>query len=167
MSVITIGNRLNQIDSSYNSNVRTCMGEYTNYYASTEPTGDNNSAIYLTKKIVLENPATAIKVMMAAVNRDSSDIEVMYKILRTDSSANFDDLDWVFFNDTGVPDSTISVSKDEFDFKDYKYTAGERDDGTGTSLDEFIAFSIKIILKGTNSSQPPLITDFRAIALAT
>ena len=35
------------------------------------------------------------------------------------------------------------------------------------NLDEFIAFSIKIRMQGTNSSEPPRLKDLRAIALAT
>ena len=90
----------------------------------------------------------------------------MYKILRTDSSETFDDLGWTYFNTTGVPDTTTPNSKDMLDFKERVYSAGVLDDGTGTALDEFVAFSIKIVMQGTNSSEPPLIKDFRAIALA-
>ena len=53
------------------------------------------------------------------------------------------------------------------DFQEYVYTAGVTDDGSGSSLDEFIAFSIKIVMQSTNSSQPPRIKDLRCIALAT
>ena len=45
------------------------------------------------------------------------------------------------------------------DFKEYEYTAND--------LDEFIAFSIKIVMQGTNTSEPPRIKDLRCIALAT
>ena len=38
---------------------------------------------------------------------------------------------------------------------------------TANDLDEFIAFSIKIVMQGTNSSEPPRLKDLRAIALAT
>ena len=58
-----------------------------------------------------------------------------------------------------VPDSVVNPSLDVDDFKEYEYTAN--------NLDEFIAFSIKIIMQGSNSSEPPRIKDLRAIALAT
>ena len=45
-------------------------------------------------------------------------------------------------------------------------TAGVADDGSGTPLDEFISFQIKVVLKGTNSAEPPRIKELRAIALA-
>ena len=64
----------------------------------------------------------------------------------------------------------INVSDDQADdridealqyFSQYHY------DGIGDPLDEFISFSIKIVMQGTNMSQPPRIKDLRAIALAT
>ena len=94
-------------------------------------------------------------------------IKLMFKILRTDDSSDFDDLGYRFFNTTGVDDNVQSASADEDDFRDYIYTAGVTDDGIGDPLDEFISFSIKIVMQGTNMSQPPRIKDLRAIALAT
>ena len=58
-----------------------------------------------------------------------------------------------------VPDTTVNASLTSTDFKEYEYTAN--------NLDEFIAFSIKIVMQGTNSSEPPRLKDLRAIALAT
>ena len=45
-----IANRVNNIDSSSD------VYPTTDFNASTEPDGDNNEAIYLTKRIALENP---------------------------------------------------------------------------------------------------------------
>ena len=36
-----------------------------------------------------------------------------------------------------------------------------------SSLDEFIAFQIKIVMRATNSARPPRIKDLRVLALAT
>ena len=94
----------------------------------------------------------------------ASDIKVLYKTLRTDSAENFDDVDWVFFNTTGAPDSTVPVSKTRYDYKEYKYFVGKNSVGAGTELAEFVSFAIKIVLQGTNSSLPPMVKDFRAIA---
>ena len=159
-SVITASNRLNNVDASGN------IGSISTYFSSDKPEGDNNAGIYMTKKVTLENPATAIRVILDGVQKSSAEIKVLYKILRTDSSETFDDLGWTYFNTTGVPDTTTPNSKDMLDFKERVYSAGVLDDGTGTALDEFVAFSIKIVMQGTNSSEPPLIKDFRAIALA-
>ena len=96
----------------------------------------------------------------------------MYKILRSDDASDFDDIGWTYFNSaTAVSinntDSTVKTSVSGEDFQQYVYTAGITDDGIGTPLDSFIAFSIKIIMRGTNSAKPPKIKDIRAIALAT
>ena len=137
------------------------------FFASTEPDGDNNSAIYLTKQIALENPATALKVLFAGHRPSTSDIKLMYKILRTDDASDFDDLGYRYFNTTGVDDQSVPASADEEDFKQYVYTAGVTDDGIGDPLEELISFQIKIIMQGTNCAEPPRIKELRTIALVT
>ena len=159
MSMLAIANHFNQIDSS--SDV------YANYNASTEPEGDNNAAIYITKKVALENPATALKVFFAGNVLGTAEVEVLFKVLRSDSSDDFDDLGYEFFNTDGSPDNTVATSLATTDFQQYVYSAGVKDDGLGDTLPEFIQFAIKIVMKGTNAAQPPRIKDLRAIALAT
>ena len=160
-TLLSVANRLNNIDSSSD------VFPTTEFFASIEPDGDNNAAIYLTKQVALENPASAIKVLFNAHRPSTSDIKVMFKILRTDDSTDFDDLGYTFFNTTGVDDNNQSASADEDDFRDYIFTAGVTDDGIGDPLDEFISLQIKIIMQGTNSAAPPRIKDLRAIALVT
>ena len=94
-------------------------------------------------------------------------IAFLFKILRSDSAEDFDELGYEFFNTTGLPDQTVAASLKRDDFQEYLYTAGVTDDGIGESLPEFIAFSIKIVLQASNAAQPPRIKDLRAIALAT
>jgi len=167
MGVICVSNRLNDIDSA--SDVNTT---FSNYTASTVASGDNNSAIYMTKKISIQQTATALKVYLDAAKQSTADVNLLYKIQRLDETIPFDDLPWVLFTGSGGTadgQSTTSVtnSKNRNDFKEYKYLAGKAEDGTGTALDEFNAFAIKIVMQGTSSAKPPLIKDFRTIALAT
>ena len=160
-SWLSVQNMLDDIDSSSD------VYPTTDFKASTEPEGDNNAAIYLTKKVTLENPATALKILFAAHRPNTSEIKVLHKILRTDDASDFDDLGYTFFNTTGVPDQTVNPSLDKDDFQEYLYTAGVTDDGIGTPLDEFISFQIKIVMQGTNCAEPPRIKELRAIALVT
>jgi hypothetical protein len=160
-TLLSIANRLNNIDSSSD------VFPTSDFFESTEPDGDNNSAIYLTKQISLKDPATALKVLFGAHRPSTSDIKVLFKILRTDDASEFDDLGYKFFNTTGVDDEEMTASSNINDFKEYVYTAGVTDDGIGDPLDEFISFQIKIIMQGTNCAEPPRIKDFRAIALVT
>ena len=161
MSLISIANRLDNVDSSSD------IYPTSDFVASTDPDGDNNSAIYLTKKVSLENSATALKIIFAAHRPASAELKVLYKILRTDDASDFDDLGYTYFNTTGAADQTVKPSAEEEDFQEYVYTSGVTDDGLGTPLEEFISFQVKIIMQGTNSSEPPRIQDFRALALVT
>lgn len=160
-SFIAVSNRVNDIETSAD------VYPTGNFVASTEPKGDNNSAIYLTKSVVLENPATALKIFFAAQKHSSADIKVMYRVKPQNSDEDFEDLGFVYFNTDGSPDGGITNSLDDNDFREYFYTAGLDDDGTGTALEEFKQFQIKIILQSTDAANPPRIRDLRAIALAT
>ena len=160
-SFIAIGNRMNNVDSDAD------IFPTTDYVASTEPEGDQNSAIYLTKAVTLEQSATAIRLVFSAHKQSTSDIIVMFKTLKTSGSEDFDELGYQYFNTDGSPDSTVPNSLVKTDFQEYVYTAGVKDDGVGTSLDDFIQFQIKIIMQGTDAAKPVRIKDLRAIALAT
>ena len=160
-SFIAIANRLNNIDSSSD------VFPTTDFVASTEPDGDQNSAIYLTKAVTLEQAASAIRVVFSAHKQNTSEIKVMFKTLRTSDSSDFDDIGYEFFNTDGSPDSTVPNSLVKEDFQEYVFTAGVNDDGIGEPLDDFIQFQIKIVMQGTDASKPVRIKDLRAIALST
>jgi hypothetical protein len=159
-SVNLIANRINNIDSSSD------VYPTTDFNASTDPDGDQNVAIYLTKAVALETPATSIRVIFAAMKKNSADIKVLFKTLGSGKTTSFDELGYTFFNTDGSPDSSVSTSLSNFDFQEYSYTAGVKDDGTGDQLDEFTQFQIKIVMQGTNAAEVPLIRDLRVISLA-
>jgi len=167
LSMVAVANKINVIDSSsdvYPTSI---------YSAMTEPEGDNHAAVYLTKKINLENPATSLRVIFDANREDAASIKVLYKTLRVDDAFDFDEIDYKFFNDDGTvagsggPDVIVNPSISINQFNEYEYTAGVTDDGVGTSLDDFIAFQIKIVLRTTNSARPPRVQQLRVLALAT
>ncbi len=134
---------------------------------------DPCAATYVSNLIVLENPATSLKVQFAGYRRDSSDIRVMYKVLSEGESENSMEKDFDLFpgfanidqngniinktNNNGKPDDPVTPSASET-FKDYEFTIEE--------LPPFTRFQVKIDMTGTNQAQPPYIKDLRAIALA-
>ena len=73
-------------------------------------------------------------------------------------------ISYTTLNTTTLNSTTINVKED---FQEYVFTAGVKDDGIGTSLDDFIQFQIKIVMQGTDASKPVRIKDLRAIALST
>ena len=163
MGLFAIQNRLNNIEvnsdlfssstlTASNADGSTPFGD--RYKNSTSPAGDANSAIYITRKIGLQNSSSALKVLFDANRPSSSSIDVYWKVLRSDDTAQFEDITW-----TEMPlDKTVSESKNYDDYREYAYEV--------SGLDGFIAFAIKIVMKGTNSAEPPKLKDFRAIALA-
>ncbi len=155
-SVVAFTNRLDNIDSASSLGATVLQGDYVNHE---QPSGDSNEAIYITRRVSLDNPATGIKVILDMNRFASADVKLMFKILRSDDASDFDEIGYSFFNTNGGPDTVVNASLSSADFKEYEYTAN--------NLDEFIAFSIKIVMQGTNSSEPPRIKDLRAIALAT
>ena len=161
MSMITVANRLNNIDSSSD------VYPTADHVPSTHPDGDQNAAIYLTKQVTLDSLASGLKVIFASHRPSTNDIKVMYKILRIDESSDFDDLGYTYFNSDGSPDTTVGASAGLNDFQEYRYSAGVTDDGIGTPLEDFISFQIKIIMQGTNCAEPPRIKSLRVLALGT
>ena len=152
-SVVAFANRVDNIDS--NSDVFPT----SDYVAPFEPEGDSGEAIYITRKVTLKNPATSLKVLHSAVRFANAEIQIMFKILRSDDASDFDEVGFEFFNTTGGPDIITNDSTTNSDFIEYEYTAND--------LDEFTAFAIKIRMQSSNSAQPPRLKDLRAIALAT
>lgn len=156
LDVATIGclgiaNRINEINSSDD----VPLG--TTYIASTEPDGDNNKMVYVTKKVNLKTPATALRVTADIFNPPTTNVKFMYKVLRNDEATPFDDTGWEYFNSNGSPDS--SLVSDARNFKEYEFTV--------ENLPEFGAFAIKVIGQGSNTSVVPLMSALRCIALAT
>ena len=75
-----------------------------------------------------------------------------YKLQHQDDSTPFDSKGWIQFGTTNVPDA------DSSQFRSYDYNA--------LNLDEFIGFSIKVVLKSKQTSRIPALRSFRGLALA-
>ena len=148
ISAITVQNRLNSPTTS----------NHPDFVADTEPSGSSTAAIYCTRPIKLDNLTTALDVRLTSNIRGSSIVEVYYRISGGEEQRKLDDLNWIPFNGTGREDTTVVPAENSGDFKEYKYSE--------SAITEFNTFQIKIVMKGTNSSYPPRISDMRAIALA-
>jgi hypothetical protein len=148
LSAFVIGNRLNNPTS----------GNTPDYVADTSSTGTSSSAVYLTRPIILENASTALDIRLTANVRSSSEIEMYYRITGAEDERNIDNLSWEPFNTDGSPDTAVVPAEDDTTFKEYKYSV------SGTH--DFTSFQLKIVMKGTISSYPPIIRDMRGIALA-
>ena len=155
------------------------IDDYVTDSRSNEAELDPHGAVFVTKAISLSQPATSLKVIIAAHREESADFRVFYKLYKADSSEidqkfipfpgwdNMFDTDGDGFGDrvkdpnknNGKADAFVPANGEgENDFSEYQFTAD--------NLDQFTAFSIKIVMSSTNESTPVRLRDFRAIALA-
>ena len=132
-----------------------------------EDTSKNGSASakYITKEVAITNPATAIDVHLLANVKDISNLEVFYKFKKASSQENFEDIDWIYFNEKGEPDvyeiatseNTISgIVEKQSAYQDLKYSVA--------NLPEYSSFAIKIVMKGVDPAYVPKVQDIRAVA---
>lgn len=140
-------------------------------------TGDPHSAVYISKKIDLKQPATSLKVLVSAYRDASADFRVLYKLYKADSSEinqsfilfpgydNLKDTDGDGFGDkvidsslnSGRPDAFVRSSKND-EFLEYQFTADQ--------LDQFTGFQIKIVMASTNEAYATKFKSLRVLALA-
>ena len=125
----------------------------------------SNVATYVTKEISIDNPGNSINLVLNAALQEIDDVTVMFKTKRSSQQIYFKDINWEYFNASGVPDVEVTPSsgtnfspttESQSDIKEYNYSV--------TGLKEFSSFAIKIIMKSRNPALPPRIRDLRAIA---
>lgn len=130
-------------------------------------TSKNSSTVskYVTKEVVINNPATAIDVHLTLNSKDINDVQVLYKFKKSSSQENFEDVNWTYFNEDGSPDSLViatpentisSIVEKQSSYQDITYSV--------SNLPEFSSFAVKIIMKGVDPSFVPKIQDIRAVA---
>ena len=160
MGAILVQNRINSITSA-DLTASGSSEAARESIISTSARGDNNAAVYCTKQVQLRNPANAIHILFdgyrPASGSTDPEIDVYFKILSSETNVQFEDLGWIEASDTtqmpfGKP------AADSVDFHEYEYNV--------EGLDEFISFAIKIVLRSVDSSNVPLVENFRAIALS-
>ena len=138
---------------------------------------DPHASLYVSNTVRLSKPATSLKVLLSANRPDSADFRVLYSLNRVDSE-NTDQAFELFPGfknltnvdpDDGFGDVVIDPAKndgrpDSFvpsnisnQFSEYQFTAD--------NLDEFIGYTIKIVMSSTDQSKPPTFKELRSIAV--
>ena len=127
----------------------------------------NSSTIakYVTKEVAIQNPATGINVKITANTSDINNIGLLYRIKKSSSQENFEDIEWVYFNSTGVPDTdTIATSENSISGITEKQSSYQELSYSVEDLPEFSSFAVKVIMKSRNPAYVPKIQDLRAVA---
>lgn len=121
---------------------------------ATVATGDDHSAVYITKIANLANKSGAIKLVFTAYRPENTTIEALYRVRPVGSTQPLEEVGFTFFPTEGasIPGTTRYEQ-----FLEYSYEI------SGLKFDQY---QIKIIMKSPNQSKVPVLQDFRAIALA-
>jgi hypothetical protein len=165
IGMIFISNRVNDVVTDYIVDGRINTNS-----------NDPNAFTYITSNILLEVPATSLKVFLSSYINIFSDVRVLYSVSNEidknkvyypfpgydnlDSNKNIIDIK----NNSGLPDKptvktdVLSFNSSELPYREYEFTAD--------NLPSFKTFSIKIIGTSKNQAYPPRFRELRVIALA-
>jgi hypothetical protein len=114
---------------------------------------NNNAAQHITTPVILDESSIAVKVLLSANRPSVADFEVYVKTAT--EASGIATASWELVDiDIAVP-----ADDDANTFREYEYTTED--------LDPFTAFQVKVVMKSSNSSRSPVISDLRALALAS
>jgi hypothetical protein len=165
ISAILTSNRVNKVIENYATDPRVDS-------INEDPT----SFQYISKEIILENPASSIKIILDSHINLYSDIRAFYSISENPNFepiftpfAGYKNIDFkgeiINFEDSdGSSDKFISPSNStgflpqEIEYKEYTFTADQ--------LSPFRSYRIKLVLTSTNQVYVPRVKNLRVIALA-
>ena len=151
---------------------------------SSNTAGGSAKARYITGVIDIKDGQDAedIKVILDAYTPPSSNVNVYYKVLNREDNETFGDRGYVLMNDV-TSNVIVSSVDNRFDFKEREYDVPDFDDtykngantttgvlnytnSSGVQFAGFKKFAIKIVLTATDTTNPPKVRNFRAIALS-
>lgn len=168
LSIITTTNRIDRVVTDFPADERVNAS-----------LGDPHAAVYVSKKIGLETPATSLQVRLAAYRHPTNQIRVLYKLFRSDlpdstqpyllfpgfsnlrKSGTNNETEYTIVDlaqNNGLSNDNVPTSTYSGEFFDYLYSQ--------ENLPQFNGFMIKIIMTSTSQAYVPRIKELRAIALA-
>ena len=135
------------------------------FTSENESKNSSSLAKYVTKEVSIENPGTSINVKMTANTTEIENIKLLYRIKKSSSQENFDDIEWIHFNDTGLPDvDVIATAENSISGITEKQSSYQELSYSVEDLPEFSSFAIKVVMKSSNPAFVPKIQDLRAVA---
>jgi len=153
-SMFTIGNIIDRQDSAATTNFNVPIS----FVNETDATDGTSLAKHITKPVILENPATGLKILLGANRPEECDINVFYRTVQSGSDSDIRQVDFVAVE----PDTEMPSDTNPNIFRQYEYTIGGEFFRTLPSFDKY---QVKIQMGSHNSAKVPRITDLRTIAL--
>ena len=165
---------LNQARTEFNlSRLNNPIDDYSSDSRVNSILFDPHASVYYSNINTLKNPASGLKVIIAAERPGDSDFRVLYTTIKADSSEisqsyelfpgynNLKETTEGFLvvdqsKNSGLPDTKVKASLDG-EFLEYEFTV--------ENLDLFTGYGIKIVMNSSNQAQAPRLADLRVIAL--
>ncbi|MCX8008144.1 MAG: DUF4815 domain-containing protein, partial [Patescibacteria group bacterium] len=130
---------------------------YPSSISETNSTGGNCQARYITKRMVLEDSASYLKVYFDLYRPLGTDVKVYYRTLTENDQTPIDNKNWEELNSVSNLNNVYSNS-----VKDFFETAWVP---SQNNLNSFIELQIKIVMLSNNTSVIPRIKRLRVLAL--
>ena len=164
-NVITTSNRINSVISNYATDSRVNSVE-----------SDPTACQYISKEIVIENPATSLKVILDAHINASADIRAFYAI---NNDSGSEPIFTPFPGHLNINSRGFVIDEKDNDGRSNKLVTHSNKDGFGYTdchfkeyvfevdrLPSFRTYRIKIVMTSTSQVFVPRMRDLRALALA-
>ena len=135
---------------------------------------DQHEAVYVSNIVNLAQPASSLKVLLTAYRPESSDIRVLYSLVREDSSGieqefelfpGFNNLRSTSQGSLRVIDSSLNDGRSDVRVPDSETNQYLEYEFTANDLPDFSGYRIKIAMSSTNQAKYPIIRDLRTLAL--
>jgi hypothetical protein len=140
----------------------------------TSAKGGNGLARYITKPVVLtpDNVSGDLRVYYTAYKPVGSQVNVYYKILNGNDTAQLNDQNWILMTNIGEKPDSFSLNRD--DLREYVAAPGvfgvannqvSYTSTSGSTYTTFNQFAIKLVLQTSDTARTPIVHDLRVLAL--
>jgi hypothetical protein len=126
------------------------------YISERHPSFGTESAKHVTKITTLTDEAVGLKILLAANRPPQADFQVYWRTAAASDNINQKVYTLVSPETNLPPDTNRNI------FREYRYLVG----GDGGTMDPFVQFQVKIVMRSTSSAKVPSFRDLRIITLA-
>lgn len=139
------------------------------YIPETNPLGGSTPSKHITKPVIIKESAIGLKILMDAYRPPEANFDMYYRVCQADE--NIYSFDWILVNpvEGGYPaaQSPVNTPYDAV-FLEYEYFAGDETGVTpAADITSFTQFQVKVVMRSTNTSRQPYISNIRVLSLIT
>ena len=152
-SAILVSNRIESInEASYD-----ILPNIGRFVEETEPTNGSEKYKHITTLVRLENPAIDMRIMFDVLTTNNSDFDVYVKLIKAQDNDETT-INWLKI------DKYDKKRSNNIDTMEYDLSLSDNCTGWDDNV-EYISYRVKLVGRSTNTSQPVIFRNFRAIAI--